>query len=531
MKNKKNKKSMKDIFALGGVSMNIDSPFEDLAQFQNMTQEAMAGAMSDPTVAGLKTLGGTLMGTGMSMAGAGMSKIPTEDLTGIGKFFKNNMSSINSIINLGQSASMQATGGTIGKASINAEGGEVVDSPMGDPVELEGPSHSQGGIDLEVPGGTEIYSKRLKGEDGKTMADRKKAREKELNKVQKLLKTDPTNATLKKALAKVQSNNDFIDKKDLSHMQFVKNLVGAIQSPKFALGGPVDPLLQKNSYGMDAYDDIFANEYDPQAVSVPNTQVNISPDYIASKVNIDSDLPNMPDLNTSTPFSLDNILGSITAGDALGMGANLFGPNAQMRNVYANKAATPTEQNAFKNFGQDSLNKIRSQYGYIDGIRDEQLGDAELSRQGTINRNNNSARSVNTQRALNLATDAQANELKSNIYNQFAAQTMGIIGQEAGQMAQNDQARMTGEDRRAERELQNTDNFYSNMGRAISDKYRGIGETGKTLNDMKERNVTSKILENLFANFSIDPMTGELIGKPSSTEIQKVSKISSKIKK
>ena len=80
-----------------------------------------------------------------------------------------------------------------------------------------------------------------------------------------------------------------------------------------------------------------------------------------------------------------------------------------------------------------------------------QLQDAERNRQGTIARNNNSARSINTQRALNLATDSSMNKLKAGIYNQYAQQAMGITAQEAVQMDQNDQMRMTGEEKRAEK--------------------------------------------------------------------------------
>ena len=509
MKNKKTKKSIKDLFAFGGTAMNIDSPSEDLAQAQNIAQQAMIGAMSDSTVAGLKGIGNMFINTGMSMASQGYANGAGGD-SEMGKFLKNNMGSINSIVGLGQSATIQASGGRIGKSSINAEGGEVVDTPNGVPVELDGPSHASGGIDLEVPQGTEIYSKRLKGEDGKSMADRKKKREKEILKVQKLLEQDPTNNTLKKTLAKIKSNNDFIDEKDLSQMEFVKNLVNNIQNPKstFALGGTVDgfpnkpnitnyidPLLWKNEFGADSYDEIFANEYDPQPIINPYNKSSQSTIPDISKDTLFNSTPNVSSPETNSNFNLNSILGNITAGDAIGMFSNLFGPNAQMRNIAANKAATPTEQNAFKNYGDQALKKIQSQYGYIDGVKKEQLADAELSRQGTINRNNNSARSINTQRALNLATDAQMNELKSNIYNQFAAQTMGIIGQEAGQMAQNDQVRMAGEDRRAERELQNTDNFYSQLSKGISDMYAGVGRTGKSLNDIKTRNVTQKNIE------------------------------------
>ena len=534
MKNKKtNKKNLKDLFAFGGTAMNIDSPSEDLAQAQNIAQQAMIGAMSDSTVAGLKGIGNMFINTGMSMASQGYANGAGGD-SEMGKFLKNNMGSINSIVGLGQSATIQASGGRIGKSSINAEGGEVVDTPNGVPVELDGPSHASGGIDLEVPQGTEIYSKRLKGEDGKTMADRKKKREKEILKVQKLLEQDPTNNTLKKTLAKIKSNNDFIDEKDLSQMEFVKNLIGNMQRETFAEGGYANGLpikknfiLQdfyqnlnpnlKNEFGADSYDEIFANEYDPQPIINPYNKSSQSTIPDISKDTLFNSTPNVSSPETNSNFNLNSILGNITAGDAIGMFSNLFGPNAQMRNIAANKAATPTEVNAFKNYGDQALKKIQSQYGYIDGVKKEQLADAELSRQGTINRNNNSARGINTQRALNLATDAQMNELKSNIYNQFAAQTMGIIGQEAGQLAQNDQVRMAGEDRRAERELQNTDNFYSNMSKAISDKYKGIGETGKALNETKQRETTNEILKRIHPNFEIDPYTGKLIAKKTET--------------
>ena len=201
----------------------------------------------------------------------------------------------------------------------------------------------------------------------------------------------------------------------------------------------------------------------------------------------------------------------------LGMGANLFGANAQMKNTLANRNATPLEQNAFKNFGDAALKKIQSQYGLLDDVRDNQLQNAELSRQGTIARNNNSARGLNTQRALNLATDSSMNELKANIFAQYAQQAMGISAQEAAQTAQNDQMRMQGEDRRAERELQNTDNFFSNMAKNISDKYRGIGETGKALNETKQREATNEILKGMNPNYEYDPYTGKLITKKTET--------------
>ena len=483
MKNKKtNKKDLKDLFAFGGVAMNVATPSEELAKAQRVSQQAHFGAMLDPTVAGLREVGNMMISTGMSMAGKGMSQ--SEDMSGIGGFLQDNMGTINSLVGAGQSASYyHAAGGVVNNKNINAEGGEVIETPGGQPQELQGPSHSQGGINMQVPSGTEIYSDRLVGADGKTMADRKKLREKQISKIEKLLQKNPNDSALKKTLEKVRQNNDFVDKQDLSQMQFVKDLVDSTN--KFWSGGIADT----------DEDELIPLKSKPMEVILPDTSFSITPEMDARIKN-----SSVPQLGTTTStqqkgFSLDNYLGETTLGDMLGMGANLFGANAQMKNTLANRNATPLEQNAFKNFGDQALKKIQSQYGLLDDIRDNQLQDAERNRQGTIARNNNSARGINTQRALNLVTDSSMNELKANIYNQYASNAMGITKEEAAQMNQNDQMRMQGEDRRAERELQNTDNFFSNMAKNISDKYRGIGETGKSLNKIKEREVTQKNIE------------------------------------
>ena len=528
------KKIEADKFAYGGTAMNIDNPSEDLAQFQNIAQQAMIGAMSDPTVAGLKGIGNMMINTGMSMASQGMAKSGGGS-SGFGQFLSKNMGSINSLVGAAQTATTYATGGVAGKVPINAEGGEVIDFPFGMPVELSGPSHANGGMDLNVPQGTEIYSKRLKGEDGKSMADRKKKREKELSRVKKLLEQDPSNPTLKKTLAKMQSNNDFVDEKDVAQMQFVKDLVEGSnrQSESFATGGyaggfPIDPSVVNYILGQTQVPNISLEDnrtaeekylYPTISAGLKTTPTQNSEEGIVDLTFGDStsdnnyyfnketgsnasmgkytevDSNDNPINSTNKESSFSNLLGGTTLGDMIGMGANLLGPIAQMNNIKKNRAATPTEVNHYKNYGDEALKKIQSQYQYLDDVKNEQLGDAELSRQGTINRNNNSARGINTQRALNLVTDSQINELKSNIYNQFAAQTMSIIGQEASQMDRNDQMRMSGEERRAEKELQNTDNFYSQLSKGISDMYAGVGKTGKSLNDIKTRNVTQKNIE------------------------------------
>lgn len=58
---------------------------------------------------------------------------------------------------------MYAKGGETG-ANVEAEGGEFMMLPDGKALPITGPSHEEGGVDLNLPGGTRIYSDRIKAE-------------------------------------------------------------------------------------------------------------------------------------------------------------------------------------------------------------------------------------------------------------------------------------------------------------------------------------------------------------------------------
>ena len=81
-----------------------------------------------------------------------------------------------------------ALGDSSAEGEIEAEGGEVIQTPQGDTATLQGPSHEEGGIPMStqgdpnavnIPPGTQIFSDRVKGADGKTMAKRKELRDRE----------------------------------------------------------------------------------------------------------------------------------------------------------------------------------------------------------------------------------------------------------------------------------------------------------------------------------------------------------------
>ena len=123
----------------------------------------------------------------------------------------------------------------------------------------------------------------------------------------------------------------------------------------------------------------------------------------------------------------------------------------------------------------------------MDQVRDNKLQDLELSRQGTIARNNNSTRSLNTLRALNLATDSSANNTKTEIYNQFAQAMQTILSQEAQMKNEQDKVVMQGEYMKDIADRQDRDKFFSNLAQDISTMGTGLQQTGKHLNTVKTR--------------------------------------------
>lgn len=506
MKSKKTNNKL--TLAFGGKPMNTDFPSESVSKIKKTTEDALFGSMYDPTVMGLKGLGSTLTKTGMSMIGSGMAG--AGDMSGMGGFLQDNMGTIGSIVGGLNTAGSMASGGKAGQVPINAEGGEVIETPGGMPQELIGPSHTGGGIDMNVPSGTEVYSDRLVGQDGNTMADRKKLREKEIARMQKLLVKDPTNKTLKNTLNKIKSNNDTLDQKDISQMEFVRQLTGSIQ--KMATGGLTYP------GGTDDYDEILANDYDPLVFNNPLNNITRT-----GVPQLESYMYNTPNVGLpqegSQNLGLGNLFGNLTTGDALGLAGNAISAFGPLKNTIRQREGEVPEQNFYKNFGQNALNIIQDQYGVLDGIKDNQFQDIELSRNATIRRNNNSARGLNTQRALNLATDSSVNNIKGNLTSQFASQKLGIMGQEANQLNSMDEATMRGEESRAEKEVRNRDNFFSNMSKDIANLGTGISTIGKNVNQVKQRETTDGLMQSLYNNFYFDTNTGKWVFKNNNSQV------------
>lgn len=449
MKNNKKKmykKGGKHIYAIGGTAMNHKSPNEIVQNLQTMSQQAKAESMMGP-VQDLKMAAGVLSSIGSSLTSQGMKGI-SPDAGGVTGFLKNNEGLIGDIQNLGYGASF-ANGGTAGNSQINAEGKEVIETPDGMVAEIMGPSHEQGGVDMNVPSGTDIYSKRVKGPDGKTMADRKKKRERTILKLEKLLKDSPNDKLLKKTLNKIKQNNEYIDSQDVNTMNLFRALDEAVA--KYQTGGTV----------------------------------GATPGIVSEEKSFFGDL-------------LGGLQGSgIGIGDAIGLFGRYKSGQQGLDIVNKQRAGDTPNINAFKDFGQDALKAIQESKGYIGGQRDAALRDIDDSRASQVRRNRASARSVGTQRALDLASSRLADKGMADVYNNYSEQMMNILNQQAGLENQQDLQVMRGEQGRDLADRQDRDNYYTQLSQALADQATAQQYLGRDMNQIKGRNTQMNLINQL----------------------------------
>ena len=508
----------------------------------------------------------------------------------------------------------RAFGGNVDDVPIETEGQEIVQEPNGEMYELQGPSHEQGGIDMQVPEGSQIYSKRLQGVDGKTMAERKAFREKRLAKLEALVKRNHNDKILRRTFEKTKKDFAKQEQEDMAYMNYMhqsqqmqqgqEEILDPMQSnleqeDMFAMGGPAKKTIRPIKYRSKLYnpvgeykvtDDIENPEViiKTPALSTPgfNPPVNPNIDYLPLT---EEDLKNkayreqfirkgtipmesniIPGLNKKIPYpsmkasqafekpinsdyeayydkygnlkyKLKNSSsganesvesGSMTnnngtknntnnnnddesfwnkAYDALptlGDAINLYGKYKAAYDpadmTLANRAGDTPNINPYENYSVRGLNKMED----VKNNLKNNLDQAVLNNQKNTNlykaNASSNARSINTMRAMNLASEAQQLAADNAAYMQYAQQVAGIDSQIAQMMNQQDQMQMMGNGQRDLADRQDRDNFNKQLQQDIATRNRGIQEIGKTLNDWKERDFNFNVVNQTSKDFKIN---------------------------
>lgn len=611
----------------------IQTPDAALVENDIAKAKAQYAANTNKMVQGTQLLGQAGLQIGGAMMSGALAKDPTAATVGKDKDGKGG-------VNLGGIAKLApnligglsfAMGGTVPQQGVpvEAEGGEMVQLPgEATATEIKGPSHEQGGVDMAVPQGTQIFSKRIGKEEGKldkSYSERKQARDNYIKRLQAQLDKDPTNQTVKKTLSKVMSDAADADKEDIMQMNAKKmqmqyednpnamdlsktangidEALGNSEKQYAALGGTIDPPTKKfqkfrtnyanldNIYdaiqpeqskysmqkgfaqkGLDdaALEEEYAreanmkrfnpvysvnpNSYESMGEEEPNQRfipnimkLGTGPESyydvgkeedtkfswetpkqepIGDKMIGDGKGLGIPE--TSTKFDapvipidkeegkkfgtkglemVGNFLNKqngITFGDALGLKGMYDAMNDPMKNTLANRAGDTVNSNFYKDYGKEGIKVLEDSKRMLMANKDQAIMNAQ-SQYGTPY-----GRSGNTQAINQLYQQGLKNQNITNASLNYANQKNAIQSQIANAENQQDQMVMQGEEQANTKNQQDRDNFNKQMARDIETKNYGMQKIGGTFNQIKERNVNLKLIDQLHEDFGINGMTGEI---------------------
>lgn len=515
----------------GGTSIvnYIQDPSEVLAQNDINFAKAKSKVAMDPIIQGMKLFGNTGMQVGSAMGGF-------SGVTG--------NSDVNKTLEyltqgLGTGLPMLAGGGTVignqfdkskAQVPVEVEGNEMGETPGGQVLDFNGPTHEKGGIPISLPEGTDIYSDRITI-GGKTMAERKRERESIAARYKK--KADKGDALSKNALQRILVSNAKQDELDRrvqdalntsnQRQSFAKGtkLTGITYTPP--TGNEPENLYTVNELYNDPTKGLISRTVDktqaeilgPSKIfnnSVKNTTLRDAaaitgealptyekvPSYISDKEGLTS--------NVSTGMGL-------TSGDILNMAGNAFSGVAPYLNTLKNRATDTPNINAYKNYGVEGLQKMSQSEDYLKRATDEALKNLESQRQSMTSQNRRTARGVNTMRALDLAAYESANKQQGDIYSNYAQNMMNILGQEAQMENAQDQMVMQGEQTRDLADRADKDAFYNAKGQGLANIGATAAQIGKQINQAKERDTTGKLYNSMYNNFGYDAKTGTIVGK------------------
>lgn len=179
------------------------------------------------------------------------------------------------------SGPIAALGKNNAEGDIEVEGGEVLDMNGMDPVEIQGARHEQGGVDVTVPSGTKIFSDRLKGPDGKTMAERKKRREGQMKKIEDILSDNSTDLAVKNAYERKKNVVEQEEAQDLM-MQQMADAYDKLRANDMYAGGTgpngTDPRYG-NFSGIQYSKGYNLNQFQPFLQNYVDSTQNTSPDW------------------------------------------------------------------------------------------------------------------------------------------------------------------------------------------------------------------------------------------------------------
>ena len=406
-----------------------------------------------------------------------------------------------------------ASGGEVETPSINGklnipvevEGNEVGELPNGQMMQFNGPSHENGGIPVSLPEGTGIYSDRV-SIDGKTMAKRKVQRERTKTNLEK--KISEGDYVAKSTLDRYMLTSSKEEQLDMSIQQLLNQQDKSSVDRKAKWGDLVVTTDKDNIDTDTSWTDGINDVSD--GVDISGKLKGKPIDH--SNASMSSEGKGKDPQDNSKFWS--NIFDSTpTVGDLVGMYGNLHSAYAGKKNTLANRLGDTPNINPYEQYGKEGLKTLDESRDFIKQAGDMQRSEIGLSRNTAMKQNRETARSINTMRALDLATQANADRLDMNTYQSEVSQLANMMGKKADLQNQRDSFVMKGEQERDLADRQDRDSFYNSLVKDEQSIGQGLTVLGGSVNDIKKRNASMEALNNIYGNFKATK-DGKIVGVP-----------------
>lgn len=553
-KNRKQGRGLTKTFAFGGFE--FDTPQEAIMNNNNAQAQATLDTMEDSGLQLMRGIGtgfnvaGQLVGQyGSMFAGAGAGGDAPEGTAPEGGTPGGKMTGMQKLANTkfgkGIQSMVYASGGQV---PVEVEGNEMGQLPNGMMLDFQGPSHEQGGIPIDLPTGTKIYSDRV-SIDGKTMAQRKASREGKIKKLEN--KIGKGDRVAKNTLDRYMLT---AGKEEVLDMSIQQMLNEADNNPQFAKGGliksgnktyrngrevhSVDPVTGEFIFDGKGNTPLSTTPTQNTGFSIPKIEI---PGVRTNNTNVYEGPFKIPELGTKTPtqkitvspttdkyetslplreavarqtstkktppqgsgFSVEELVPML--GNALGIYGNYKAGIADEKAYLQAKASQTANTNAYKHYGKEALKTLDESKLFAKQMGDIQRSEVELARKTATDQNRKTARGINTMRALDLASQAGANRLDMQAYAQEAKQIQEILGQEANLKQQMDQVVMSGEENRDLRDRDDKVNLLNMQTRADISKGNMYSNIGKNINDIAENSAALNSMNDAYGNFKYTP--------------------------
>lgn len=340
-----------------------------------------------------------------------------------------------------------ATGGEV---PVEVEGGEIVQEPGQAPVEVQGPSHEQGGVPANLEEGAEVFSKRVTGPDGIPMVDRKKKREKKIEELKKLLLKDPFNKTLEDSVMRSMASIAKEEDNDVQYMQAIREMLQAQQesmepaAPPMASGG----ILEKGK-------------------KLLNNQI----------------LPNV-----------GNML--------LGYG-KLAQVTDQQKLTEEMRATETPNINPYEDVGKYTEELFSKKEQQLRSAYDMQLEeiDKTVANQKTLARN--TARGLSALRALNLFAEGQGDLQRDKVASNFLTNLNQLLANQAQTRAAEAELKGRGKQIQLEADKADKDAYYTAKSQNLAGAGRALQEIGKDFNAIRRNAVEENLINNMYSKYGI----------------------------